>query len=249
VGPSDPADLGTVLGVWAHPDDETYLSAAHMHRAALAGRRVRCVTATRGELGSPDPDRWPPGAPLAAVRTRELEAALGRLGVTDHHWLDYPDGGCPDVPLDEAVDRLRAHIEAVRPDVVLTFGPDGMTGHADHQAVSRWVSAAVDRMDGAAPEVLWATNSPEWNEQWEPQLRAVGAFMVDGHRTPSTPVPDMRSYLALTDEEVDAKVEALLLMPSQIGPMVASFGMPALRVGWAQEGFRTRVRSEEEGSA
>ena len=51
---------GTVLGVWAHPDDETYLSAGLMAEAARDGRRVMCVTATRGEGGSMDEDRWPP---------------------------------------------------------------------------------------------------------------------------------------------------------------------------------------------
>src|SRR6478609_10639801 len=90
--------LGTILGVWAHPDDETWLSAVHMMRAIRAGQRVVCVTATRGELGSTDPERWPAGQQLAAVRTVEMEQALSRLGVTEHHWLDYPDGGCADAP-------------------------------------------------------------------------------------------------------------------------------------------------------
>src|SRR5688572_4360145 len=67
---------GTVLSVWAHPDDETYLAGAIMADAVRGGSRVVCVTATRGELGSSDPERWPPGAPLAELRTWELEKAL-----------------------------------------------------------------------------------------------------------------------------------------------------------------------------
>jgi len=78
--------------VWGHPDDEAYLSAAIMAVAADNGQRVVCVTATRGELGTSDPETWPPEK-LAAERTRELEACLATLGVTEHHWLDYPDGG------------------------------------------------------------------------------------------------------------------------------------------------------------
>ena len=89
--------LGTVLGVWAHPDDETYLCGGIMAAAVAAGSRVVCVTATRGELGSTDPVRWPPGEALARVRTEELENALRHLGVTEHHWLDYPDGARADV--------------------------------------------------------------------------------------------------------------------------------------------------------
>src|SRR3954449_1481005 len=69
-------DLGTVLSVWAHPDDETYLCAGLMADAIRRGNRVVCVTATRGELGSTDEERWPPGPALAEVRTQELMAAL-----------------------------------------------------------------------------------------------------------------------------------------------------------------------------
>src|SRR4249919_3313526 len=109
---------GTILSVWAHPDDETYLAAGLMVAAVRAGQRVVCVTATRGELGSPDPERWPPGEVLAAVRTAELERALEHLGVTEHHWLDYPDGGCAEVDESEAVGRLRALLQDVRPEHV-----------------------------------------------------------------------------------------------------------------------------------
>ena len=55
----DVRTLGTILGVWAHPDDEAYLSAGVRVMATRAGSRVVCVTATRGELGSTDIDQWP----------------------------------------------------------------------------------------------------------------------------------------------------------------------------------------------
>src|SRR3954469_8288011 len=90
-------DLGTILSVWAHPDDEGYCCGGLMADAIDRGRRVVCVTATRGELGSTDETRWPNGPALAEVRTRELANSLGELGITEHIWLDYPDGGCADV--------------------------------------------------------------------------------------------------------------------------------------------------------
>ena len=89
---SEVAELGTILGVWAHPDDEAYLSGGLMAMARDAGSRVVCVTATRGELGTPDPVMWPPER-LAAERTGELARSLEILGVTEHHWLGYADGG------------------------------------------------------------------------------------------------------------------------------------------------------------
>ena len=83
-------DLGTILGVWAHPDDEAYLSAGLMARAVRNGSRVVCVTATRGEGGSMDEEAWPPER-MGEVRTAELERCLRILGVQEHHWLDLPD--------------------------------------------------------------------------------------------------------------------------------------------------------------
>ena len=129
-------DLGTVLMVWAHPDDETYLVGGLSAALTDAGQRVVCVTATRGEAGGTAAD-------LARIRTTELEAALDVLGVEEHHWLDYADGGCASVDDDEAAARIRAVVDEVRPDTVVTFGPDGFTGHPDHRAVSRWVDLAL----------------------------------------------------------------------------------------------------------
>ena len=114
---------------------------------ATTAQRVVCVTATRGELGTPDPVTWPPDR-LAAERTLELASCLAILGVHEHHWLDYRDGGCAAA---DAGRRRRAAVRGhrrVRPDTVLTFGPDGFTGHPDHRAVAAWAAAAFDR---AAP--------------------------------------------------------------------------------------------------
>src|SRR5262245_55330206 len=140
----DVPDLGTILGVWAHPDDEAYLSAGVMAMATRAGSRVVCVTATRGELGSLDVERWPL-ATLAEVRTGEMAASLDVLGVREHHWLDYPDGACAHIPETDAVARLAGIMVDVAPDTVLTFGPDGMTGHLDHQTVCDWTTKAFDQ--------------------------------------------------------------------------------------------------------
>ena len=84
------ASLGTVLGVWAHPDDEAYLSSGLMAQAAASGSRVVCVTATRGEGGSLDPERWPPES-LGDIRAAELQRCLSLLGVEEHIFLELPD--------------------------------------------------------------------------------------------------------------------------------------------------------------
>ena len=130
-------DLGTLLGVWAHPDDEAYLCGGLMAAARDAGHRVVSVTATLGERGTDDPDRWPPER-LAPVRAAELAAALDVLGVDEHRVLGYRGrrlrGRARRAPRSSQLVEI---IREVRPDTILTFGPDGITGHPDHRAVGR----------------------------------------------------------------------------------------------------------------
>src|SRR5437870_13649013 len=118
--------LGTVLLVWAHPDDDIYTSAGIMAASAAAGDRVVDVTATRGEGGSMDEERWPPET-MGSVREQELIRGLELLGVTEHYWLDLPDvdmeTGVPEL----GAGRLRRRREKLRPDPVRTFGPAGTT--------------------------------------------------------------------------------------------------------------------------
>ena len=223
--------------MWAHPDDETWLAAGLMAAAIQAGQRVVCVTATRGELGSPDPDRWPPGEVLAAVRTAELDAALGHLGVTEHHWLDYPDGGCAEIDEAEAVGRVRALMEDIRPEHVLTFAPDGQTGHSDHITVSRWVGLAVDSLteDVPRPRILHARANSEWLERWRPVLEPLGVYM--GFEPVSTPRAQLAVWRKFEGELLDAKLNALLAQVSQSEPIVEAVGANFLREGLAEEGY------------
>jgi LmbE family N-acetylglucosaminyl deacetylase len=233
----DPTRLGTILGVWAHPDDEAYLSAGIMAAAVDAGQRVVCITATRGELGSLDHERWPPET-MASVREAELDACLRVLGVTEHSWLGYPDGGCADVPFDEAVDALVAVIEAVRPDTVLTFGPDGQTGHPDHIAVCRWTTEAVRRtVSDRGTRLYYSTATPEWNAALtaviDPEQVLMGA-----EELPSTDPAEITLHVHLEGADVDRKVEALLCQESQVGPLIAQSNLADFARLTAEEFFR-----------
>src|SRR5688572_19253134 len=100
-----PEDLGTIASIWAHPDDETFLAGGVMAAAAAGGQRVICVSATAGELGTSDPQTWPPER-LGRVRRWEASAAMAILGVADHRWLGYADGSLADLQPDDPVDRL-----------------------------------------------------------------------------------------------------------------------------------------------
>jgi LmbE family N-acetylglucosaminyl deacetylase len=228
--------LGTVLAVFAHPDDETYLCGGLMARAVRNGSRVVCITATRGELGSPDEARWPSGAPLAAVRTKELDAALAVLGVTEHHWLDYPDGGCADVDQDEATRRVGELMAEVAPDTVLTFGPDGMTGHDDHISASRWATEAFGQAAKDGATLHYATNTPTWLAQYRAPLDALNVFM--GAEPPCTPAEELSIGEIFTGELLETKLRAIRSQTSQVEPLIDALGEDFFRNGMAEEAFR-----------
>ena len=170
-----PTDLGTILSVWAHPDDETYLAGGLMAAATDAGQRVVCVSATAGEHGTADATAWPPDR-LAAVRRWEATAAMAILGVTDHRWLGHRDGTLARVPRRIAVAQLAKLIVDVDPDTIVTFGPDGKTFHPDHQAVSSWVGEARDRT-GTSARLLHAATTTTQLEMWGDLFERWGVFI------------------------------------------------------------------------
>jgi LmbE family N-acetylglucosaminyl deacetylase len=223
-------DLGTVVGVWAHPDDEAYLAGGLMALARAAGSRVVCVTATSGERGTPDPQRWPPDR-LAALRAAELARSLAILGVVEHHALGLPDGGCAEVDPAGPVSRIAEILEEVRPDTVLTFGPDGITGHADHRAVSAWTGAAFARVAPRA-RLLHAATTAEHVRRWA-WLRAQFPVYDDGY--PVVAPDDRIAFgLRLDDAAAARKVAALRAQASQTDDLVAALGV-ATYTEWVRE--------------
>lgn len=125
----------SLLGLFAHPDDESRIIGGTLAKYASSGVHVSLVVATRGEAGScGEPPLCPPEA-LPQLRERELRQACEILGVQELAILDYRDGTLPDVDQDELTSQLVAAIRRVRPHVVVTFGPEGRTLHPDHIAI------------------------------------------------------------------------------------------------------------------
>jgi LmbE family N-acetylglucosaminyl deacetylase len=227
------ADLGTIASIWAHPDDETYLAGGVMAAAAAAGQRVVCVSATAGERGTDDPLTWPPER-LGRVRRWEAAAAMAVLGVAEHRFLDYPDGGLPDVDDNDAVARIGELLTAVAPDTILTFGPDGTTFHPDHRTVSRWVGAAWDKA-GRPGRLLHSAVSVEHLAAWGERYEQWQVYVTD-ERPVGVPVSDLSLRLVLSGAELDRKITALAAMHTQTGPAMALMG-PAYRDLNAEESF------------
>ena len=231
---TDPAELGTVLGVWAHPDDEAFLAAGVMAAARRAGHRVVCVTATLGERGTDDPQRWPPRR-LAAVRRLELRASLAALDVTEHHLLGVEDGRCAAEPAAARVAQIAEIVRAVAPDTIIGFGPDGYTGHEDHQTVSAWARSA---REVAAPQarLLYATSTDEFVRRWAPARDAAAIFLADGLPL-ATPTSALAARFDLDPPLVEAKLVALRAQASQTTGLIEAVGEQRVREWWSTEAF------------
>ena len=226
--------LGTILGIWAHPDDEAYLSGGLMALATDAGSRVVCATATRGELGTPDPALWPPQR-LAAERTTELARCLRVLGVSEHHWLGHADGGCAAADEQRAVDELCALIEQIRPDTVLTFGPDGITGHPDHQTVSAWATAAFDRVAAPGARLLYAAIAERHVARWAWLDERFGVYLPGYPIT--APADRMAVDLDLDPRTAARKVRALAAQATQTAGLLTELGEDGYAAWVGQEWF------------
>jgi LmbE family N-acetylglucosaminyl deacetylase len=142
-----------LAAVFAHPDDDTYGVGGTVGLHADAGIEVTAILATSGGAGRIlDPSLATPQN-LGLVREGEDRAAWGELGVTPAmHFLRHPDGGLRGVPRDELVGRIAELLASARPEVVVTFGPDGVTGHEDHIAVGEAATAGFHQAREWSPE-------------------------------------------------------------------------------------------------
>jgi selenocysteine lyase/cysteine desulfurase/LmbE family N-acetylglucosaminyl deacetylase len=145
-----------ILGVFAHPDDETFCAAGVLARQAKAGAEVMVVSATHGEAGQIRDSQVATRHTIGPVRESELRLACDRLGVASVDCWDYADGTLADADFDTLVGRVTNVIRTFRPDIVLTFGPDGGYGHPDHMTISRATTQACARAGDATcyPEQL-----------------------------------------------------------------------------------------------
>ena len=136
----------TLVALLAHADDES-AAVPVLARYAREGVQVYLIIASDGSAGSGTqaylvrPDSGPKGDALVAARTEEARCAASAIGAREPILLGFPDGKLGDYPGDRSLmyrltDRIAREIERLRPDVVVTWGPDGGTGHPDHRLVS-----------------------------------------------------------------------------------------------------------------
>ncbi len=133
----------TLMTIFAHPDDEAFGTGGTLSKYAAEGCDVYLVTATRGEAGQIVEPELATDADLPFVREQELRCACDVYGIHPPRFLGYADGLLPLIHQGQAVGKVVRLIREIRPQVVVTFGPEGIYGHYDHIAVHRWTTIAA----------------------------------------------------------------------------------------------------------
>ena len=163
----------SILFSFAHPDDESFCGVGLAARCLSEGATVALLTATRGEEGKRGEPPICSPEELPARREAELRAAAAAVGIPHVHLLDYRDRQLSDADPLEVRRHLVSVIRRHRPQVVVTFDPNGFNQHPDHVAISRFTSDAIAVAadprwlpeEGAAHGVqrlLWTPPMPPW---------------------------------------------------------------------------------------
>lgn len=231
----DIEELGTILCVGAHPDDETWIAGGILAAAAKNGQKTVVITATKGEAATVDEERWP-AHQLGNIRAQELHNCLRILGVEEHGMLECLDGECDKADENDMALQLASVIHRERPDTILTFGPEGLTGHSDHAAVSRWVSRATKLVDGD-PQVYHAIHTVEWYERVGKELDEKANLFFNIQEPPFADPEELAVCFDLPAEIAHLKLKALEAQESQMADLLAKFEGGKLPEALAQECF------------
>ena len=192
-----------LMCVLAHPDDESLGTGGTLAKCAAEGVATYLVTATRGERGRFGDSKESPGLDIVGkTREAELLAAATELGLREVRFLDYPDGALDQVDAAEAIEKIAGHLRRVRPQVVITFGPEGAYGHPDHIAISQLTTAAIVCAADPSFGLQQALGEPHrvaklyfiaWSQKkWVAYQTALRKLVVnvDGEERQAAPWPD-----------------------------------------------------------
>jgi len=155
-----------ILGLFAHPDDEVFVAGGALAKYAAEGAEIMVISSTRGQAGQIRDSTIATRRTLGVVREQELHLSSARLGVQHSVCWDYGDGTLQSLDREQLICDAVAAIPSFRPDIVLSFGPDGGYGHPDHIVMCLVAAEAVRRSgdptqfpeqvaDGLEPHQPW----------------------------------------------------------------------------------------------
>ena len=131
-----------ILVIFAHPDDESFGPSGTLHHYAKAGTRIHLLTATKGEAGKNALDS---SNELGKIREKELEQAAKVIGIEKVEFMGYIDKTLQDLERYRPIGKILNYIKQFKPQIIISFGPTGISQHPDHIAVHHWVTEAFRR--------------------------------------------------------------------------------------------------------
>jgi N-acetyl-1-D-myo-inositol-2-amino-2-deoxy-alpha-D-glucopyranoside deacetylase len=217
---------------FAHPDDETFGFAGLLAAFSRAGHDATCIVATRGEAGEILVPGLATRENLGEVRERELKAALDILGVGGLRLLGFRDSGMDGSPdnadprayinqdVEQVADRVAEILIEKQPDIVLTYGPDGIYGHPDHIMAHKVGTAAVLKAAERGLEIpnLYYSTAPKGRIKWMAEIPN-GPFKdwtPEDLAKMGTPAAEITTWMDVS-EFLPVKIRALKVHRTQIG--------------------------------
>lgn len=223
------AELGSILGIWAHPDDECWASAGLMRLACLNSQKVGIITATKGDAGeTADEDRWPKSK-LGEIRKKELGNCLRNVGNVEQFWLDYKDGLLVSTDEREAVESISRIINLFKPETIVTFEPNGITGHEDHKTICKWTELALEKL-GKNVMILHAYQSREKYEEAGRELDQKFDIFFNTQDPNLVSEKDVDVLIELERELLDCKIACMKAHASQTEEMFETVSTKRLLV-------------------
>lgn len=191
-------DTLKLLVIFAHPDDESMGMGGTLAKYSAEGVETNYVCASRGEKGWFGPEEQDPGPErLGQIRTEELENAVKTLGMKGLYFLDYIDGEVDKANYAEAINKIVTHIRRIKPQVIVTFPPDGNYGHPDHIATGQFTNAAI---------VCSADASYQDSENLPPHRVSKLYYMVDAETFIDLVAPLMDDMTFPVDDQLRGEV-------------------------------------------
>jgi LmbE family N-acetylglucosaminyl deacetylase len=221
-------EMGSILSVSAHPDDESLFAGGTLAMYAAQGNHVYILETTRGEGGEVGEPPLTTKENLGAYREQEVRKAADALGVRDIFFLPYIDPHMEingiarpiDIPLEEFMKAIGEYIKRIRPDLVITHGSNGEYGHPQHIYTHRATRMAMT--DGAPDTALLS-----WCAWYDP---------AEHERILNK--DDRADIVHNVTPWIDAKIAAALCHQTQHAMFLRNSGAPSVReMVWNTESF------------
>jgi LmbE family N-acetylglucosaminyl deacetylase len=218
----------TLVAVWAHADDEGPV-APILARYAREGVQVHMIIATDGAQGAANTS-VPRGPEIAKLRVDEARCSAQALGVNSPILLGFPDGALGHYNADPALlfrvtQRVHDELQRLRPDVLITWGPDGGYGHPDHRLVSSIVTQLVRAGAPGVPQRLFYASLPAESMRAMNPARGVPPFVIPRADLFTVRVP-------FTDADLNAGRRSFECHKTQVSQEAIDRVVAAMREAW-----------------